>query len=167
MAQQMALEIVTDNMPKLAKGLKQLAGTSVEVGVPAAKGTRKGAGGTEEINNAALAYIHDNGSPAMNIPARPFMQPGINDGKAEITRRMAQAGDAALDGRDPLPALNAVGLVAQNHIRARINDNTPPPLQPATIAARKRRGITTTRTLVVTGKLRNSISYVVIQGRKS
>ena len=64
---------VVDNLRKLTQGIEVLTTMQVMVGVPDDKsGRREG-----EINNAELAYIHDKGAPEANIPARPFMEPGI------------------------------------------------------------------------------------------
>lgn len=118
---------------------------------------------TQAVNNATLAYIHNNGSPAQNIPARPTLIPGVEDAKDKIAKRFEDAGKAALDGSLDRVEKNfeAAGIAAQNAVRARIRSNTPPPLSPRTIAARKRRGHNSERTLVETGQYLNAHTYVV------
>lgn len=153
------VNLTVDNMAQFEKAIDLLKRKEVLAGVPEAKTRRKG----EPINNATLAYIHDKGSPSQNIPARPFMEPGIKDVQGKIEQKLLSAGQAVLEN-NPTKAMNqleAVGLIAQNGIRNRINSNIPPPLKPATLAARRRRGRTGTKTLIDSGQLRNSITYVV------
>ena len=158
----------------------------VLVGVPQAKTARP----DDPINNATLAYIHDNGAPASNVPARPFMRPGITRATPAIRAEFKIAASAVLTGNEGLvnASLNRAGLAAQNAIRAVITEGIPPPLKPETIAARKYGRKTASRRkgekeymkqiaegatpaeaqasvgitpLVNTGQLRNSITYVV------
>ena len=68
---------VKKDMRNLLKELDALAQKRVLVGVPEDADSRGEEGYKTPIGNAALAYIHDNGSPRQGIPARPFMQPGI------------------------------------------------------------------------------------------
>lgn len=156
---EVSLIVEKDNVPAFKKALETIIQEQVLVGVPATKADRK----EGPISNAALAYIHNTGSPAQNIPARPFMEPGIKDAQDTIVKLMKQVAQAALHGnRDAvLRGLNAVGLKVASAIKSRIQSNTPPPLSPGTIAARKRRGITRENTLIDKGELRNSISYVL------
>lgn len=158
---------VKDFTPALVKSIKLLTKKQVLVGVPAEKAGRRGK--KQKMNNAALALVHDQGSPAQNIPARPFMEPGLRDVNEEIVQRLGQAGKVALRGgeeADITRALNAVGLTAQKGIRNRINSGPFEPLKPGTLAARRRRGRTGTKPLIDTGQLRNSISYVIEEARK-
>jgi hypothetical protein len=153
------VNITVDNLAQFEKAIDLLKRKQVLAGVPEAKARRKG----EPINNATLARIHDKGSPSQNIPARPFMEPGIHDVQEPIEKKLLGAGQAVLDN-NPVKAeqnLHAVGLLAQNGIRKRINSNIPPPLKPATLAARRRRGRTGTRTLIDSSQMRSSVTYVL------
>lgn len=154
------------NIGNLAAAMKILEANQVLVGVPAEKAPRtaeEARATKSKINNAALAYIHNFGSPTQNIPQREFLFTGLKNAQDGITVRMNKAGQAALDGdaNDVKNALMAVGIIATSAIKARINSNIPPPLKRGTIMARRRRGRTGTRTLVDTGQLRNSISFVI------
>jgi hypothetical protein len=177
-----------DNVKKFLQGIEMLTETSVMVGVPADKDARK----SGEINNAALAYIHDKGAPEANIPARPFMQPGILAVKGLIQKEMLNASKAALKGAKSVESyLNRIGIIATRSIKDQITKGIPPPLAESTIRGRiarvkgkKRRqkiddalaaGTPTSRQggaegiftpLVVTGALRNSITYVLRKLRK-
>jgi len=157
------LKTVSDKMADLSKGLKSLTGLDVLVGVPAEEATRDNEYGDPQITNAALAYIHDRGAPEANIPARPFMTPGIVAVKDKINSRFEAAARAALRGDTGSVQnnLTAAGLTAQSSIRAVINAGPPPPLSPRTIANRKARGRISEKPLVDTGQLRNSINFIV------
>lgn len=182
------VEIIRDNTDKLRDGLALLTGQDVLVGVPADKSHRDG---SKPIGNAALAYIHDNGAPEVNVPARPFMVPGIENAQNKIAERMRAAAEAAIDGRPEgvTRNLNAAGLIAQASIRARITEGIPPPLADSTIRGRRyQRGTATMRAgevkelsrraagrdpsvglvkpLINTGQLRNAITYVIRRFKK-
>jgi hypothetical protein len=152
-----------DSMSVVLKSMKELARREVLVGVPESKAGRKE--GT--INNARLAYIHDNGSPLAGIPPREFLRPGIKDDQEELARRLGQAGRASLNGdADGVTrALHATGLEAQKAIRHKITVGPFTPLKASTVRARARkhkgRKGTSTTPLVDTGQLRNAINYVV------
>jgi phage gpG-like protein len=155
-----AASLVVNKTAKLLEGLRSLS-SDVLVGVPAEKGIRNEEG--QGMNNATLAFIHDNGSPAANIPARPFMRPGIIAAKEKITSSLRAGAVGAMHGESSTVerALNVAGLAAQSSIRATINAGIEPALAPSTIAARKAKGQKGEKPLIRTGQLRNSINYVV------
>lgn len=115
------------------------------------------------MNNATLAYIHDNGSPAANIPARPFMRPGIESVKGRIATSLEKGALAVMhnESNGVEKALHIAGLTAQSAIRSKINQGIEPALAESTLAARRARGRQGTKPLIDTGQLRNSINYVV------
>jgi len=174
------LKITKDNVAAVLKGINSLVANQVLVGIPSTEAERD----DEEsgpINNAPLGYIHDNGSPANNIPARPFLREGINDAKDRILKELNKGAQAALDGKSKQAdqALKAAGMAAQNAVRARINSGAFEPLSDATLKARARRGRkgamlelesraagnapgnANAKPLIDTGQLRNSITYVI------
>lgn len=158
----MTVTITKDGVPGLLAGIRTLTQSRVLVGVPDEKADRAGDG--EPVTNAGLAYIHDNGAPGANIPARPFMRPGIDNAKDKIVGAMKSGAKNALDGKPDAAetALKKVGLIAQASIRAKITDGPFVPLAPRTIAERKRRGRTgDMKPLIDTGKMRESITYVI------
>jgi hypothetical protein len=71
-----------------------LNNTQVYVGIPEAETTRKGG----PITNAALMFIHTNGSEVMGIPRRPVIEPAIEADSEKIAGTLSIAADAALDG---------------------------------------------------------------------
>ncbi len=172
------LSVKVDRVGSVLKAIKSLAERDVLVGVPDPKTDRKSG---EPITNAQLAYIHDNGSPVNNIPARPFMRPGIKDAQDKIDLRMKKAAEAALSG-SPSGVDNelaSAGLVAQNSIKSKINSGDFVPLALSTLRARAARGRKgakaelesraagnppnpeNARPLIDTGQMRNAITYVV------
>jgi hypothetical protein len=152
-------QMILNNLPKMKKTFEAMSKQEALAGVPGDTTGRKEVG----ANNASLAYIHDKGSPANNIPARPFMKPGVEVVKPRIIKVLAFAVKGALGKDDQAieKGLNKAGLIAQNSIRATINAGVPPPLKEGTLAGRRRRGRTGTAPLIDTGQLRNSITYVL------
>ena len=148
-----------DHSPLIFEAVKELTERKVLVGFPKATTTRK----DEPITNAALGFIHDQGSPLQHIPKREFMRPGVEDGRNAINAQLKRAGRASLggDNQGVENGLMAAGLAAQAAIRRKITDGPFVPLKPATLAARKRRGFLGTKPLTVTGQLRNAISFSV------
>ena len=158
----LSVKMTKDDVPRLMKSLKILTSREVYVGVPAEDTEREDENGNKQgITNAALAYIHENGSPAANIEARPFLHPGITDAMPVINQLMRDTAELALKGHDPEPGFTHIGLTAVASIKKKIRSNIPPELGPKTLEARRRRGVYRTHTLVDTGQLLNSITYVV------
>jgi phage gpG-like protein len=147
--------VITDKTAALRESLAQLTSQEVLAGVPEAKSARD-----DQMNNATLAYIHNFGSPAQNIPARPFLGPGIAKKQDEIAQELKAAGKDALDlkGNKIGQRLTRVGLLAQAGIRSMFGGGEMAPLKPETIT---RKGGKKTTPLIDTGQLRNSISFVV------
>jgi hypothetical protein len=180
---QNAAKMIINNLPKLEKSFEELSNLDLYVGVPSDKKDRKDNGDPDQPNNATIAYINDSGSPAMRIPQRSFMRPGISDARQYIIKRMSKGGAAILAGETDAAytTLAACGLTAQNAIRRRINDGIPPPLSEQTLkerianraaikgsqaeldrrAAGEQAGTDLAKPLVATGQLRNSITYVI------
>ena len=175
-----AATMIINNLPKLEKSFEELSTLDLWVGVPSDKKDRKD---TDEPNNAVIAYLNDNGSPAMGIPQRSFMRPGISDARQYIIKRMRKGGTAILAGETDAAhtTLADCGFRAQNAIRRRIIDGIPPPLSQRTLeerianrtaikgtqaeldrrAAGEQAGIDLAKPLVATGQLKNSITYVI------
>lgn len=140
----------------LRKGFLWAGRTDVLVGIP--QETNADHGG---ISNAELLYIHTNGSPARGIPARPTIQPAIQD--PEVRQRLqsmfGKAFTMALLGNiaGAEQVYNQIGMIGANAAKAKFG-NIGPPLKPATIAAKGSSAV-----LIDTGALRNAVTYVVRQ----
>jgi hypothetical protein len=177
--------LLVDSLPKVLKGIDILTKTDVMVGVPSEKDLRRG---SLPINNASLAYIHEHGAPTAHIPARPFLYPGIASVKGRLDTIFKSAAKAAIEGNLAAvePQLHKAGIVASQAAKAKISEGIPPPLAPSTIKGRIRRikgkkrrkkimsalaaGVPESRQLgvagvftplIVTGQLRNAITYVL------
>ncbi len=151
-------EDFTENFNQIIKQFKRDA---VLVGIPEADTERKD---DDPINNATLLAINEFGSPANNIPPRPVMAIGIRNAQDEIAAQFKVAAQYALTkGIGALTvAYNRAGIIASNSVKKAINaqEGFPGPSE-ATLAAREAAGFKGTKSLIVTGQMRNSITYVV------
>lgn len=114
------------------------------------------------VNNAELLYIHTNGSPLKNIPARPVIEPAIEDetNKALYMPELRAAAESALDGdKDKADEhLNRAGLIGQNVSRGWFT-NSKNHWAPNALSTIRAKG--SSRPLIDTGALRQSIIFVV------
>lgn len=184
------MTVVKDNTAKVLAAIQKLASQEVLVGIPSTEAERSDDDQGAPLNNAQLGYIHEYGSPKANIPARPFLESGVEDQRASITNHLQTAAKAALNGQGEKVelSLNAAGLIASTGARNKLNSGEFAPLSPSTIRNRhKSRGTKSMRSsekhyleliasgsspeqaqeeagiqpLVNTGQLRNSITYVI------
>lgn len=180
--------IKTDNQRLLDDVLKSMQENKVYVGIPeddkarnfviAKNGVKK-----QTMNNATLLYIHTKGSPKMNIPARPVLEPAIEDedNRRKIDSLFLKAVQEKLRGNDQgfMDFLQKVGMTAQNICRDWFTNpkNGWAPNQPATVLRKIRKmkgkrkiqalidygdgkeGID--RPLIDTAQMRKSIVWVV------
>lgn len=169
--------ITKDRLNEVVKSIGKLAKMDVLVGIPESENARN----DEGPNNAALGYIHEHGSPSNNIPARPFLIPGVAEAKGKFRPRLANAAKAALDGKgkEALRQLDSAGITAENSVKRKINSGDFVPLSDATLRGRAARGrvgaaeelqrraegfaagTELAKPLIDTGQLRNSITHVV------
>lgn len=173
------VKMTVDKLPDLYLALRMLGDRRILAGIPAERVNRQDGKAT----NAEIGYINETGDPAARIPARPFLAPAVAAMQSDIVEYLKRAGELALKG-DPAGTdrtMHALGLLAQNRIRAFITAGIAPPLATSTlrqrIAARtaiagakaelRRRfgggtpGIDLAKPLIATGQLRNSITYVI------
>lgn len=155
------LTVTNDFTDKINEIVKKFRRDAVLVGIPAEDTQRKDG---DPINNSTLLAINEFGSPINNIPARPVMAIGIKNAQDEIAEQFKQAAKNALSkGLSALSTYyNRVGIIASNSVKKAINaqEGFDPPSE-ATLAARKAKGFSGTKALIVTGQMRNSITYVV------
>lgn len=177
-----AASILSNKLPGVLKGISKLTLNATFVGVPSDKTTREQLQQEKgPMTNAALAFIHDNGSEAAHIPARPFMRPGIARAQKYIVQALKQGAQAALKGMDPVRFLNLAGMKAQAEIRGVINEGIGPPLAESTLLGRIRArksikgakaelkarangeapSLTNAKPLIATAQMRNAINYVI------
>lgn len=122
---------VADNADALRRAIAALTEQDVYIGVPEDKNARKGGGPT----NAEIAYWQENGIPSRNVPARPALLPGIRDIQGEAAELLKDAAKKALEGNEGAvnTALNKIGQLGQNAVRARFVNNNWKPLADSTL----------------------------------
>lgn len=172
------LEIKRDRMAAIVDSINTLVKKSVLVGIPASTAARDD---NSPMDNATLGYLHETGSPAANIPARPFLIPGVKDTQAKYEPQLKKAANAALDGQKKKinEHLNAAGLIAATGAKNVIDSGDLAPLAISTLRARARKGrkgaakelasraagnapnAENARPLVDTGEMRNAITHVI------
>lgn len=155
----MSVKMTVDKLAALIGTINDLAKKEVMVGIPASDPGNR----ANPITNAEIGYILDKGSPAQNIPPRPFLVPGVADVQERCADKLGDAAQAALDGNKSgtMRALHQAGLIAESSVKAKINSNIQPALAESTLAKRRARGITRENTLVDSGGMRNSVTHVV------
>lgn len=162
----MPVRITKNLVPQVLQAIEDLTRQQVLVGIPgdSPDRTRTGVG----ISNSSIGFINEFGSPAQNIPARPFLRPGVNAALPQIIARLRAGAKLAIKvPQDPDAGMNALmsaGLIAQRSVRMTITNVIPPPLAPRTIQGRRTRKIaprTGTTPLLDTGQLRNAVTYVI------
>jgi hypothetical protein len=138
--------VLADHVGELNEALKELSKSQVLVGIPSEKA---------------------------NIPARPWLAPGVRESQSQWEPYLSQAVNLAVEGKKAAVdrALNAAGIKAVSAVKNRITAGIAPPLASATIAGRRRRGGQSAATsvdttpLVDTAQMLNSISYVIRKKR--
>jgi hypothetical protein len=149
--------------------IKRYKNDVVLVGIPQDDSPRQNDGKDEQINNATLLAIANFGSPQQNIPPWPIMAIGIRNAQSDIYEQFKNCLQLSLN--KGLSALDTyygrAGLIAANSIKKVINAQEDVPSDKpaeATLEARKRRKPTPfkgTKYWLVTGQLRNAITYVI------
>lgn len=175
----MSLKVTKDITGAVIKALKDMAAKQVLIGIPADAKPREAG---DPVTNAQLGYIHEFGSPAQNIPSRPFLIPGVKAAGEDCAEVLKRAGNQALSGNATAmeKGLNQAGLLAQASVRRTMKEGKRyKPLAISTLEARARRGRTgaakefqsraagnrpnpqNARPLLDTDQMINSITYVV------
>lgn len=180
------LKIKTDDVDSLWRAIHALTDVEILVGFPEDTSKRdddpNAKPGDKEITNAALGYIHDTGMPEQNIPARPFMIPGMADMEDKVADQLVGVAKTVLTTKSAAAVMKRwerVGLTAQFGLKRKINEGIPPPLSEYTLKARARKGrkgaakelelrgkgvapsTQFAKPLIDTGQLRNAINYVI------
>lgn len=160
------MKVTEDFTDKVNDVIKAFKKDMVLVGIPQDSSQRSD-DDHSQINNATILAINEFGSPVNNIPARPVMAIGIKKVQDEIGEQFKLAVQKSFaQGIDALPIYyNRAGSIAANSIKKVINnqDGIKPPKE-STLKARKyinKGGFKGTKALIVTGQLRNAITYVV------
>lgn len=155
------LKVTKDFTKQFNEIVKKFRHDEVLVGIPEEESPRES---DSPIGNAALLAINNFGSPANNIPPRPVMSIGIKNAQKEIAEQFKKACVAALSkGFSAVDQFySRAGIIASTSIKKVINDQEgiDKPSE-ATLVARKYLGFPGTKALIVTGQMRNAITYVL------
>ena len=138
--------------------MKQLGGLQTKVGWFASS---KYPDGTPV---AYVAAIQEFGYAQGGIPPRPTIRPTIEAQQGAWRNIMGQAVRGIPKGtRTAFDCMELLGLQAAGDIRASIAALTSPALKPATLAARRRRGNSSTKPLVDTRVLLPTLTHITEQ----
>ena len=114
-----------DLLRQRIRSLRKLKNISVKVGLLASAGGRL----------HFILAVQEHGSLLMHIPPRPVIRPALArpETRAAMAEAMKDAVQAAWEGEDPHPALEAAGQAGADGIRADIDSHIPPPNSPVTV----------------------------------
>ena len=137
----MGVKVTRDQVEDVLKAVRQLVSVEILVGIPGENAERQPAPGASPspISNVQIGLISEFGSPAQNIPARPFLVPGVRDALPALLPKLKRAGQLALDFKGPVPvtqALIGVGIAAASAVQMKITTGPFQPIADATKRAR-------------------------------
>lgn len=153
------LQQVTDTLKKQAKKFES-TGHVCLVGINEKEGSQVHPDGENETI-AQIASKNQFGGKTSDgrvIPARPFVDKGVDSVKQKIVRDIEES---MAKGSGDVRALSRAGLIAVGGIRQYMTDLRTPPNAPMTIALKG-----SDNPLIDTGLLRNSITSVIVKGAK-
>ena len=175
----MGVKVTRDQVEDVLKAVRQLVSVEILVGIPGENAGRDDG----PITNVQIGMISEFGSPAQNIPARPFLVPGVRDALPSLLPKLKRAGQLAMDFKGPGPvtqALISVGLAAASAVQMKITTGPFQPIADATKRARLYRKLGYRnasearkqkmmakwmagdfKPLIDTGSLRNSLTFVI------
>jgi hypothetical protein len=170
----MSVSVTKDQTKNLKAAMRLLSRTEVAVGYPEGETKERedvvndvdGRSVTTpagELSNAQIAYIQDRGSPANNIPPRPFLDDGVASMEAPIEKQLARAASAAVEGNlaEVEKGFQGAGIEAVTGVRNKLVQGPFEALKERTLAMRKARGFKGTKPLNQTGQLRMAANYAV------
>ena len=102
----------------ILQAVSELSQVDVLVGVPHGENRSEA-----EMTNAQIGYLLETGSPAMNLPPRPHLVPGIEEIQDVIGEKLTAAVDAALSGNSKRMyfLLESAGMKATMNVKKFIN----------------------------------------------
>lgn len=169
------LKVDKDFTKQFNDTIKKFRHDKVLVGIPEDTDGRKDLEQEGPIGNAALLALANFGSPMNNIPPWPIMAIGIKNAQDSIAEQFKICAQKVLSslvgGTSGLGAMETyygrAGLIAATSCKRVINEQEDvPPNKPsaATMASRKAVGFKGDKYWLVTGQMRNAITYVVRGG---
>lgn len=161
---QPSITVTVDRTKEVNDIVKRFRRDGVLVGIPQSETERSVDEGGAGITNAALLAISEFGSPLNNIPARNPMSTGLKMAADAIAEEFKKAAQKAFSkGISAISQYYArAGMIAVSSIKNVINQqiDMQGPAE-STLKSRQSRGFAGTKSLLVTGQMRNAITYVV------
>ena len=164
----------TSHAKELNKSLQRLQKSLIFVGIAAGS---KGDSRKDGPANHLLGFVHEHGSPAANIPPRPFLVPGVKAAKEKVMGKMEAAMRAALNNDDKAvkALLEQAGSDAVLAVQLYMRNGTFEPLKPSTIKNRNRSRLTegkreneqqgeNIKPLINSGALQKALDFYVEDG---
>jgi hypothetical protein len=134
----MAKRTLRVDLPHLAALLKRVAEVDsgsprITVGVHASEGVS-----ATGVPIAMIASVHEFGSPARNVPARPYLRPTFEAHRGRYAMMIRGALiKSIIKGADLRPLLALVGEKSQSDVLRKLRSNIAPKLSPRTIQRRR------------------------------
>lgn len=155
--------IVRDRgLSTVLRNMGALDGVELRVGI---QGPEAGAIHPDsELDNVTVGLIHEFGAPAAKIPERSYIRSTFDAKVDDWTSKVATIAERVYSTTPNKPgrALGILGEVMVADIRGTMAAGIPPPLKDATIKARGVRfGVESSKPLIATGILRDSITWTV------
>lgn len=187
------LTVKGKGLEDLARNIRLLSTVEVMVGIPAEATDRpEDAEDPSGMTNAALLYIHENGMPEQNIPARPSLGPAIAENTDTIAEELGGIAKRVLWGNPKAveAGYHILGAKMASAVKNNINDGIEPGLATATLRKRARKGrkgaaaelerrklpgahrddaegLALAKPLVDSAEMRNAITYAIRQKQRS
>lgn len=123
--------------------------------------------GGMKYSEAHSLYLRTHGSPLMQVPPRPVIEPAIEDKKEEIARQLGVASKAALDGNPAMAqaAMEKAGMIGADASQGWFDNpkNGWTPLAESTLQKREKKKNNRDEIipLVDTDQMRKAIAYTV------
>lgn len=146
---------------RIEKNFGEMNDLHIVVGVPAGGEARKPKKGekSEPATMAEVAFYNEFGTE--DIPERSFLRSTVDENNRKYAKLYEQLMGKVMEGKLSVErAMGLLGEKARSDVRKTIRSSVPPPNAPATLARKK-----STKTLVDTGQLSQSITYEVREGK--
>lgn len=146
---------------KILQAVKELGINGINVGITSDKINKEG------VSVAQYAYWNEVGVESKDgkgwrIPPRPFMRGWADSHKEQIKQTMQSVAQAVSSGKiEAETAIDRLGQYCQDGVKSYIRRGDFTPNSPATI---ERKG--SSRPLIDTGTMRNSIRYEIVRNKK-
>ena len=161
----MPVKVVKDDVPLLLKAALALSREELIVGIPEGGPPHAGT----DVPNAVIGYVMETGDPVANLPARPFLAPGMDRAKPAMVARLRAGMVAAFKDTASLKtagtamhdALDDAGAIGADAVQREMQSGRHRPLSPSTIRARMARGNSSAAPLIDTQELHDAVTHEV------